>query len=395
MEKKFGVVSADGHCRLMHLPFDLWTKRLPRRFQDDGPRVVQGADGTRQWVVEGRPWSGVGWAGVGRGPVNCYTRAGLAEEPEPGIFRAASAKYRCEDMDRDGVDAELVNGPYEQISAIKDPELRAACVRAVNDWARELYEESNGRFIMLLPLPCQTPEEAVAELMRVAEFGLPTGVIFDWVFAPEPVMHQMWEPVWAAAAETGMPVNLHAYPSGGSRQIGVGVTGLDPRNQSLMRVANFPIGAMAELMSAVVFSGICDRHPGVRFVLEEAGVGWVPFMFWRFNREYDFGGPSTPVFKPDVPLSDKPSEFVKRQVFFTFEVEEEGGFRRVPEIGLQNFLWASDFPGLDSPWPHSKAMGHAPAEAALGKAALDQLIFENAVSLYKIPVKEAQRRAVA
>jgi hypothetical protein len=170
----------------MHLPFDLWTKRLPRKLQDDGPRVVQGPDGTRQWVVEGRPWSGVGWAGVGRGPVNCYTRAGLAEEPEPGIFRAANARYRCEDMDRDGVDAELVNGPYEQISAIKDPELRAACVRAVNDWARELYEASNGRFIMLLPLPCQTKEEAVAELMRVAEFGLPPGSSLIGPVLPNP-----------------------------------------------------------------------------------------------------------------------------------------------------------------------------------------------------------------
>ena len=87
--------------------------------------------------------------------------------------------------------------PTSRLWAIKDPELRAACVRAVNDWARELYDESNGRFIMLLPLPCQTPEEAVAELRRVAEFGLPTGVIFDWVIAPEPVLHQMWEPVWA------------------------------------------------------------------------------------------------------------------------------------------------------------------------------------------------------
>src|SRR2546425_13236018 len=92
MEKRFGVISADGHCRLMHLPFDLWTKRLPRKFQDDGPRVVSGPDGTRRWVVEGRPWSGDGWAGVGRGPVNCYTRAGIAEEPEPGIFRAANAR---------------------------------------------------------------------------------------------------------------------------------------------------------------------------------------------------------------------------------------------------------------------------------------------------------------
>ena len=89
---------------------------------------------------------------------------------------------------------------------------------------------------MLLPLPCQTPEEAVAELLRVAEFGLPTRVIFDWVGAPEPVLHQMWEPVWAAAAETGLPINLHANPRGGLRQIGVGVSGLEPRNQSLMTV---------------------------------------------------------------------------------------------------------------------------------------------------------------
>ena len=162
---------------------------------------------------------------------------------------------------------------------------------AVNDWACELYEEFGPPLIMLLPLPCQSPQEAVAELERVARLGMPTGVIFDWVNAPEPVIHQMWEPVWAAAAETGMPVNLHANPAGGSRQMGVGVSGIEPRNQALMRVANFPMGLMAELMSAVVFSGICDRHPGVRFVLEEAGVGWFPFMFWRFDREYDFGGP--------------------------------------------------------------------------------------------------------
>jgi hypothetical protein len=80
MEKRFGVISADGHCRLMHLPFDLWTTRLPRKFQDNGPRVVQGSDGTRQWVVEGHPWSGVGWSGVGRG-----TRLNLRIAPNDGF----------------------------------------------------------------------------------------------------------------------------------------------------------------------------------------------------------------------------------------------------------------------------------------------------------------------
>ena len=168
MEKQFGVISADGHCRLMHLPFDLWTTRLPRKLLENGPRVVEGPDGTRQWVVEGRVWSGVGWAGVGRGPVNCYTRAGLPEEPEPGVFRAANATYRCEDMDRDGVDAELVNGPYEQIAAIRDPELRIACVRAVNDWARELYAEAREKAAGVYVIPPFKQPEAALELLGIA-----------------------------------------------------------------------------------------------------------------------------------------------------------------------------------------------------------------------------------
>ena len=75
----------------MHLPFDLWTKRLPRKFQENGPRVVQRSDGTRQWVVEGRPWSGVGWSGLGWGSVSCYARAGVAEEPEPAVAQVMTS----------------------------------------------------------------------------------------------------------------------------------------------------------------------------------------------------------------------------------------------------------------------------------------------------------------
>ena len=77
MEKRFGVVSADGHCRLMHLPFDLWTKRLPKKFADDGPR---GVTGNRRYPTVGGRGTPVERGRLGRRPVNCYTRAGIAEE---------------------------------------------------------------------------------------------------------------------------------------------------------------------------------------------------------------------------------------------------------------------------------------------------------------------------
>ena len=101
------MVSADGHCRLTHLPFDLWTNVYHDDFWTMRRGSCKSRTASRQWVVEGhrveRRRLGWGWSG----PVNCYTRAGLAEEPEPGIFCAATARYRCEDMDRDGVDADL------------------------------------------------------------------------------------------------------------------------------------------------------------------------------------------------------------------------------------------------------------------------------------------------
>ena len=277
--------------------------------------------------------------------MNCYTRAGLAEEAEPGIFRAAHAKYRCEDMDRDGVDAELVNGPYEQISAIKDPELRAACVRAVNDWARELYEESQGRFIMLLPLPCMTPEEAVGRAaargrVRPADRGhLRLGVRARAGHAPD--------------VGAGLGRRRRDRNAGQSARLSKRRVATDRGRRRGARTAQ-PVADAGRQLPDGRDGGADERRrvfrhlrppQGIRFVLEEAGVGWVPFMFWRFDREYEFGGPESRVFAPDIPLSRMPSEIVKEHVFFTFEVEEEGGFRRVPEVGYGNFLWASDFPG--------------------------------------------------
>src|SRR5258707_15290687 len=56
--------------------------------------VGQNVQSAPRCATEERP--DVGWRGVGRGAVNCYTRAGLAEEAEAGIFRAASVKNRRE-----------------------------------------------------------------------------------------------------------------------------------------------------------------------------------------------------------------------------------------------------------------------------------------------------------
>lgn len=369
MQFKYYCVSADNHLRLPFIPFNLWQERLPGKLKENGPRVVQTAEGRRQWVVEGRPWALVG---TPPGRESVYSRAGVAEEPEPGVFRATSPKYRCEDMDRDGVDVEIINGPFETLWSIQDPELRIACYRAFNDWAKDLYEESNGRLIVLFPLPSMDADEAVQELQRVAKFGLPTGVIFDWAHAPKPVWDETWEPLWAAAAETGLPINFHI--GGGVRS----AESLNPyRNQSLTYAAVFTMQT-DEVLAGLIYSGVLDRHPKARFVFEESGIGWVAYLMHRLDREYD--GP----FPKEITLSARPSEFLRRQVYFTFEDEDEGGLRRIPEVGVDRFMWASDYPGADSPWPHSQEHAIKPLDIVLGVELRRKLTFENVVKLYNL-----------
>src|SRR5688572_20839662 len=279
MEFRYQCVSADNHMRVPMLPANLFQDRVDSKFKEQAPRVVETAEGRRQWVVEGRPWGGVG---TPPGRTSVYSRAGVQEEPESGVFRASSVKYRLEDMDRDGVDAEIFNGPFETLWSIKDPDLRVACTEAVNNWIQEFYEESGGRLIGLFPLPSMNADEAVRELQRVAKLGVPTGVIFDWAHAPQPVWHEMWEPLWAAAEETGMPVNLHVggggTPQGGFPKGELGYEGglIDfggpdspyKRNLNPIHAAAFTL-PLGELVPAVVLAGICDRHPKIRFVIEE------------------------------------------------------------------------------------------------------------------------------
>ena len=59
-----------------------------------------------------------------------------------------------------------------------------------------------------------------------------------------------------------------------------------------------------------------------------------------------------------------PSEIFARQVFTTYE-DEKLGVELIPRIGVDNVMWASDYPHGDSTWPHSaQGIGRVAARAA-------------------------------
>lgn len=360
--EEYRIYSCDDHLDIYNLPRDLWTKRLPARDQEAGPHVIE-REGVHIWVAGDRF---LGPSGKFRGIETAIDRADV---PDDG-FRASDPRLRIEDMDRDGIHASIVYGPGALFGfPIPDPRVKNAVLRAWNDWAAEEFNSFQPERLSAIPyLPTTSPEDAVAELHRVLALGH-RGALFQCYEAD--LRDRSWDRLWAAAEEAGAPISFH---------IGGGSQRLDVMGGRWQLAAFAAIGPMQldEPFATMMFSGALERHPGLKLVLAESGVGWLPYFVARMDATFE---------KHALPdengIRTRPSEIFRRQVWATFE-EEPLGPDLIPLLGPDNFMWACDYPHPDSTWPESrKAIAHA--LASLSAEAVRKVTSENCRSLYRLP----------
>ena len=347
------IISADDHMDLHVLPPRLFVDRVPVAVRDRAPAVVDTDDGPC-WSVEGRI---VGPSG--------RKAAGLLAADAHG-FRPGTPEHRLEDLDRDGVAATVVYGPPFGLTFVDDREVRAACARAFNDWADEFNAVDRDRLAVLAILPVHSPAAAAEELRRVAALGH-RGAQLGFFEAEEPPFVDGWDPFWATADEVGIPIHFHL--SGGMHSLAF----VDWQRPAAVTVSPMQLD---EALVGMCFSGVFARHPNVRIVLGESGLGWLPYLLDRMDHEFHKYRDAT-VGRIDEP----PSEYFHRHLFLTYE-EDPIGLAFLDRIGADNVMWASDYPHGDSTWPNSRA---AIAESRLGDldaATRRKIVFGNAARLY-------------
>ena len=377
------VISADGHIDLPCLPADLFVDNAPAALRDRMPRVVErGPD--RHWVSASGESLGLhgGMGSAGRryqpGVIHRADRmaeTGLYDDQARGVMRTTIPELRLLDQDRDGVVGEVVYGILGASSRLEDAEVASACMRIYNDFAAEFTRAAPERFALIGCLPAATPEQAAGELRRCAGLGLAGG---ELPLRPDmrPLWREEWEPLWQALADTGLP--LHVHTIGGPRDL----TWVEDGERHYLKwlatyLTSFQLG-MAELMAAVIFGGALERHPDVKVVIGESGLGWIPYVLERMDYEWEdqFRG---------LELKMKPSEYWRRQMYATFQLDETG-IALLDRIGEDNVMWGSDFPHPDGVWPDSREfierqLGH------LDPAVHRKLVYENAARLYGFPLE--------
>ena len=347
---EYRIVSADDHIDMPWLPRDLWQTRVPAAWRERAPRVVETPEGPYWFCGDARwdAWGGrKGAAGAMGGRRLALERGGVLE---PGVLRPTTTALRLADMDRDGVDATVMYGPIVPL-LIEDPELRRVCYRAYNDWLAEFCATAPQRLIGVGLIPIDDPQTAADEVRYLARLRVRTGM-FLAASVKEPLWEDAWELLWQAAAETGIVIGFHL--GGGLRTVTwKGPKATHPGNMGV-RVSASTL-QMDEPLAAIIFSGALERHPGLKIVLAETGIGWLPYMLERLDDTYDKFLDAAEFWKRQggLALTMEPSRYFKRQVWATFQTDH-AGLRLIDVLGDDRVMWASDYPHADSTWPESQ-----------------------------------------
>lgn len=260
----------------------------------------------------------------------------------------------------------LSQGSLLGLSGMHDVDRAAELATAINDWTIDDWFGVDERFLGSITVATSDPVQAAAEIRRVGSnprmvqvcaTGLPC-------LMGNPFLH----PIYEACAEVGLPFTLH--------QGGLTPTPEMSPTSFVEHHIDMCFPALPHLVSMVT-EGVFVKYPGLKLVLNEFGVAWLPFVMWRLDMEYRSGRDELPW------LTRLPSEYITEHVRLTTQPLEEPDDRRDLAKLLETFD-ARNMLMFSSDYPHWDADNPDVALKALPEEWRQRVYFDNARDTFRL-----------
>ena len=288
-------------------------------------------------------------------------------------------------IDGDGVAAEVLfpDGITEQNAppfgaglSLKpwgvDPELQWAGARAHNRWMAEFCSEDPLRRIGLaIVLMLYDVDEALAEAKWAHTQGLKGILIPALMGDREGYNHPRYYPIWEFCQEHNMVVHTHSGPSPDYDYQLPGAIGIFLNEFAWW--ASRPMWFM-------IFGGVFEKFPRLRFALTEVSEFWVPHMLEMMDVRASVKHTTGKLGDFRSNLTLKPSEYFRRNCWIgASALFDEGSTAVRHNIGIDRIMWGTDYPHPEGSWPNTreklvaymKGLPEAEIEAMLGANALN------------------------
>lgn len=351
------IVDADAHVNPSQ---DFWADYLPKSLRDLAPRIEPGGEGEDcDYVVfEGqrRKVNLIG-AQAGRKGKDFKMHGRMSDARNGGWMPAA----RLADMDIDGIDAQLLFGGGPLGTA--NPELWKASFAAYNTWLADFCSYDPKRLGGVGYVPMQDVGESVAMLHDFARRGLKAVNIPAFPMSKEGLaaggakgaqmlaltgdasgsrsyVDAEFEPFWKASIDLNMPITLH---------LGARAARFTEMQHFLpdLLMTKF---SMAEPIAIMIYGGVFEKFPELKFCSIESGVGWFAFAADYMDRTWE-----KQRYWVNSPINKPPSFYMDQNVYGSF-IHDAVGIQTRHMLGAKNIMWSSDYPHSETTFPESQAM---------------------------------------
>ena len=373
---KTWMISSDSH---IVEPPDLWTARAS---DERLPHVVREADGD-WWYIDGRKT--MSFLGIQPGmrfekdPTKLRTSATF-EEVAPAAYDPAAYLTANED---DGVWGSVIY-PSEGlvIFSVPNSEVVTKAMAVYNDWIADFCSHDTSRLKGIGMVNVDDPAEATAELRRCHSLGLAGALI---TVAPPvwlPYRSRDFDEFWSTAEELAMPLSLHVGTDRADSRAGEFVLNVKNVPPSVFVNKDYPI---RRTLADFMFSGVFERHPGLRIGTVEHELGWIPFFLEQLDYTYTDKPPRGPEWARLSDPNALPSQFFRTNCFASFQ-EDSLGMRLRDMIGVETLMWGSDYPHTESTFPRSRKV-LAEVLKGVPDDEVQRIVAGNAAELYsfKLP----------
>ncbi|MBJ3774613.1 amidohydrolase family protein [Acuticoccus mangrovi] len=281
----------------------------------------------------------------------------MAETIRPAL---TTVEAKLADMDRMGIDMQVLSPAPPQYYYWADPELGLATSRLINEAIADAVARHPDRFAGFATLPIQAPELAVREMRRaVDELGL-KGVEISTNVDGRELSDPAFAPVFAAAEDMGLVVFLH--PLGFSH-------GERLATHYLNNIVGNPLESTVAV-SHLIFGGVLDRHPGLKICVAHGG-GYLPAYSGRMDHAFHA--------RDDCRGCHHPPSHYLRRLYFDTVLFDRTQLRHLVEVyGADHLLMGTDHP-FDM--GESDPVGFVRGTPGLSERDVDAILGGNATDL--------------
>jgi predicted TIM-barrel fold metal-dependent hydrolase len=291
---------------------------------------------------------------------------------------------RLKDMDDDGVAAEViyhgaVNGqtiPFSSFGfvawgtpAFKD--LENVGYHIYNRWLADFCSAAPERLLGVAHLSVLDVEAAVQEIEWAAAHGLRSINLPSQRRDFPGYNERHWDPLWAACESNDVTLTTH----GGGGDLPP-YTGVEGTAIFMTELAFYARRALWHL----IFGGVFERYPGLRFVITEQFGDWIPEALRDMNSAYF--APQNRLLREVLPKP--PEEYFARNCYvgasFMSRLEARAS---VDGQYVDRLFWGRDYPHQEGTWPRT-LLSLRYTLSSLDPQDIRLLIGENCIRAYNL-----------